>query len=198
LAKVPIVGLQLTAANGLLLVEVWDTSTTPPEVQQQREDAMGGRGLFLVAMLAEQWAYYLPEYGGKVVWAKLALPDDREHGDAMDGLLKRFGLRGSRCRSGHLGYLRGQASMSTLKLWRMWRCWSGRFGGCKRWEVTRTNKGAALADSTLDELTLTELVDLVLLDRGSDKAVMVGHIQIQLKPSEPPPRSRPSRRNPVK
>jgi hypothetical protein len=39
--------------------------------------------------------------------------------------------------------------------------------------VTRTNKGTALADSALDELTLTELVDLVLLDRGSDKTVMV-------------------------
>ena len=37
----------------------------------------------------------------------------------------------------------------------------------------RTSKGAALADSALDKLTLTELVDLALLDHGSDKAVLV-------------------------
>ena len=76
LAKVPIVGLQLTAANGVLLVEVWDTSTASPELQQQHEDALSGRGLLIVAMLATQWAYYLPEYGGKVVWAELALDEE--------------------------------------------------------------------------------------------------------------------------
>src|SRR6266446_4405374 len=39
LAKVPVVGLQLTAAQGALLVEVWDTTTTPPELQQQHDNA---------------------------------------------------------------------------------------------------------------------------------------------------------------
>jgi anti-sigma regulatory factor (Ser/Thr protein kinase) len=86
LAKAPILGLQLTAAKGVLLVEVWDTSTTSPELRQQYEDALSGRGLFLVAMLAEQWGHYLPEYGGKVVWAELALPDDGARGEAAGGV----------------------------------------------------------------------------------------------------------------
>ena len=85
LAKVPILGLQLTATKGVLLVEVWDTSTAPPELQQQYEDASSGRGLLIVAMLAAQWSYYLPEYGGKVVWAELALPSDGAHVEEVGG-----------------------------------------------------------------------------------------------------------------
>jgi anti-sigma regulatory factor (Ser/Thr protein kinase) len=56
LAKVPIVGRRLTATSGLLLIEVWDTGITPPELHQQHEDALSGRGLLIVAMLAEQWS----------------------------------------------------------------------------------------------------------------------------------------------
>lgn len=72
LAGAPLVRLQLTRWNGSLLVEVWDDAPGIPELRQQYEDAEGGRGLHLVSMLADQWSYYVPPMGGKVVWAEMA------------------------------------------------------------------------------------------------------------------------------
>lgn len=81
LAALPLVGLKLTLAQGRLLIEVADASEVPPQVQQQYEAAEGGRGLFLVTMLAERWSYFPMETGGKAVWAELAVVGNEEHCD---------------------------------------------------------------------------------------------------------------------
>ncbi len=74
LAQVSILQVRLSIRRGRLLIEVWDNSQKPPVLQQQRDDAVDGRGLFLVQMLSAQWGTYFPKVGGKVVWAELALP----------------------------------------------------------------------------------------------------------------------------
>lgn len=79
LANAPIVGLQLTLTDGVLLIEVWDGATGVPELRQQHDDTEGGRGLFLVSILAERWGYYPSERGGKVVRAELAVSKNEEH-----------------------------------------------------------------------------------------------------------------------
>jgi serine phosphatase RsbU (regulator of sigma subunit)/anti-sigma regulatory factor (Ser/Thr protein kinase) len=55
-----------------LICEVSDTSNTAPHLRRAATTDEGGRGLFLVAQLAQSWGTrYLPE--GKVIWAACAL-----------------------------------------------------------------------------------------------------------------------------
>ncbi|MFG2180910.1 SpoIIE family protein phosphatase [Streptomyces abikoensis] len=55
-----------------LICEVSDTSSTAPHLRYAAAEDEGGRGLFLVAQLAERWGTrYTPE--GKVIWAELPL-----------------------------------------------------------------------------------------------------------------------------
>ena len=73
LAKVPSIRLQLQGNAGGVLAEVWDCDdTTFPVVQELNEDAVDGRGLFLVAQMSTRWGVYRPQIGGKVVWFQLA------------------------------------------------------------------------------------------------------------------------------
>jgi hypothetical protein len=51
------------------MIEVWDAHSAPPEPQPPETDEEGGRGLLLVASFSQQWGYYHPGTGGKVVWA---------------------------------------------------------------------------------------------------------------------------------
>lgn len=56
-----------------LICEVYDTSSTSPHLRYAAATDEGGRGLFLVAQLAERWGTRnLPV--GKVIWAELAVP----------------------------------------------------------------------------------------------------------------------------
>ncbi|WP_330336290.1 SpoIIE family protein phosphatase [Streptomyces sp. NBC_00557] len=56
-----------------LICEVSDRSTTSPHLRYAATTDEGGRGLFLVAQLAERWGTrYTPE--GKVIWAEQPLP----------------------------------------------------------------------------------------------------------------------------
>ncbi|WP_327276563.1 SpoIIE family protein phosphatase [Streptomyces sp. NBC_01224] len=56
-----------------LTCEVADSSSTSPHLRYAAALDEGGRGLFLVAQLAERWGTrYTPQ--GKVIWAELALP----------------------------------------------------------------------------------------------------------------------------
>lgn len=82
LAGLPMVELRLSIRDGVLLIEVADTSIQPPELQQQYEAAQSGRGLFIVAMLSKEWSFYLPAHGGKVVWAAVESLRDGEQGFA--------------------------------------------------------------------------------------------------------------------
>ncbi|MFE9647703.1 SpoIIE family protein phosphatase [Streptomyces sp. NPDC006365] len=55
-----------------LICEVYDTSNTAPHLRRAAATDEGGRGLFLVAQLAQSWgARYTPE--GKVIWAECGL-----------------------------------------------------------------------------------------------------------------------------
>ncbi|MET9085608.1 SpoIIE family protein phosphatase [Streptomyces sp. NPDC004237] len=56
-----------------LICEVSDASTTSPHLRYAASTDEGGRGLFLVAQLAERWGTrYTP--AGKVIWAEQPLP----------------------------------------------------------------------------------------------------------------------------
>lgn len=63
-----------------LTCEVADGSSTSPHLRYAATMDEGGRGLFLVAQMAERWGTrYTPE--GKVIWAELALPRSDGSGD---------------------------------------------------------------------------------------------------------------------
>ncbi|MFE7274984.1 SpoIIE family protein phosphatase [Streptomyces sp. NPDC057623] len=56
-----------------LICEVFDSSSTSPHLRYATMTDEGGRGLFLVAQLADRWGTrYLP--AGKVIWAEQPLP----------------------------------------------------------------------------------------------------------------------------
>ncbi|MFD7714178.1 ATP-binding protein, partial [Streptomyces sp. NPDC059786] len=56
-----------------LICEVSDSSNTSPHLRYAASTDEGGRGLFLVAQLAERWGTrYTP--AGKVIWAEQPLP----------------------------------------------------------------------------------------------------------------------------
>ncbi|WP_437062586.1 SpoIIE family protein phosphatase [Streptomyces sp. enrichment culture] len=56
-----------------LICEVFDSSSTSPHLRYAAMTDEGGRGLFLVAQLAERWGTrYTP--GGKVIWAEQPMP----------------------------------------------------------------------------------------------------------------------------
>ncbi|MEU6478685.1 SpoIIE family protein phosphatase [Streptomyces sp. NPDC047017] len=56
-----------------LICEVFDSSNTSPHLRYAASTDEGGRGLFLVAQLAERWGTrYTPS--GKVIWAEQPLP----------------------------------------------------------------------------------------------------------------------------
>ncbi|MEU0370715.1 SpoIIE family protein phosphatase [Streptomyces sp. NPDC006283] len=74
-----------------LTCEVADGSSTAPHLRYAATTDEGGRGLFLIAQMAERWGTrYTPQ--GKVIWAELALPrsDGKADGagwfDALDAL----------------------------------------------------------------------------------------------------------------
>jgi anti-sigma regulatory factor (Ser/Thr protein kinase) len=56
-----------------LICEVSDGSTTAPHLRRARTFDEGGRGLFIVAQLAERWGSR-QRADGKTIWAELALP----------------------------------------------------------------------------------------------------------------------------
>jgi hypothetical protein len=52
---------------------VYDSSNTSPHLRYAASTDEGGRGLFLVAQIAERWGTrYTP--AGKVIWAEQPLP----------------------------------------------------------------------------------------------------------------------------
>jgi anti-sigma regulatory factor (Ser/Thr protein kinase) len=56
----------------VLICEVCDASSTAPRVVQAAEFDEGGRGLFLVAQLADRWGVRYTEHG-KVIWTEQSL-----------------------------------------------------------------------------------------------------------------------------
>jgi anti-sigma regulatory factor (Ser/Thr protein kinase) len=79
----PPVGLRLSAAYGLVLIEVWDGNASPPDPAELEDgipplDQEAGRGLFLVETLGERWGWYpTKDPPGKVTWCELGRDDRR-------------------------------------------------------------------------------------------------------------------------
>ncbi|MES4889643.1 SpoIIE family protein phosphatase [Streptomyces sp. NPDC096012] len=59
-----------------LTCEVFDAGSAAPHLRRARTFDEGGRGLLLVAQLAERWGTR-PTREGKVIWAELTLPTER-------------------------------------------------------------------------------------------------------------------------
>lgn len=75
------IGLRLLGGTRRLMIEVWDGHHTPPDPQPPQASEESGRGLLLVASFRQQWGYYHPGTGGKVVWAILATSPGPASGD---------------------------------------------------------------------------------------------------------------------
>jgi anti-sigma regulatory factor (Ser/Thr protein kinase) len=68
------IGLRLLGSSHQLMIEVWDACHAPPDPHPPQAGEETGRGLLLVASFSQQWGYYHPTTGGKVVWAILTTP----------------------------------------------------------------------------------------------------------------------------
>lgn len=66
----------LPDGTGTVRIEVHDASPSRPQVRDADPDSLDGRGLILVAALADEWGVTERDDGaaGKVVWARLSLP----------------------------------------------------------------------------------------------------------------------------
>ncbi|WP_405939555.1 ATP-binding protein [Streptomyces sp. NBC_00726] len=93
--------LLLEAVSGAVRLSVWDRDPRPPVLKEVGVDAMGGRGIFIVAAMSRAWGYYPARRApGKVVWAEIAFAAERsnEGRDASassPGLPETDGLRAS-------------------------------------------------------------------------------------------------------
>jgi hypothetical protein len=56
----------------LTVIEVWDEGRGLPVVRGEDHDALGGRGLLLMAQLVHDWGVRPLNEEGKIVWARCA------------------------------------------------------------------------------------------------------------------------------
>lgn len=66
-----LISLSLRHFREVLLIEVYDTDSSPPIRSHPDDDAETGRGLMLVDALSKEWSYFFPPGGGKVVYCFL-------------------------------------------------------------------------------------------------------------------------------
>lgn len=69
--------------SGGVRVEVHDASVRPPQEWRPDLDAEDGRGLLLVAAVADRWGFGDRSGPGKVVWVELVRPPAADGGGAM-------------------------------------------------------------------------------------------------------------------
>lgn len=70
-ADASLISLSLRHFREVLLIEVYDTDSSPPIRSHPDDDAETGRGLMLVDALSKEWSYFFPPGGGKVVYCFL-------------------------------------------------------------------------------------------------------------------------------
>ena len=74
-AGTPPVRVWLLSDQRTVLMQVWDGNNRMPARQQLDAESEGGRGLWLVEAVSEDWGAFHPEHAsGKVVWASVAKP----------------------------------------------------------------------------------------------------------------------------
>ena len=71
----PPITLRLLAGEKSLIIEAWDHSPRGLEPGEPDPDAECGRGLTVVAALADRWGWERTGHHRKVVWAELAVVD---------------------------------------------------------------------------------------------------------------------------
>jgi anti-sigma regulatory factor (Ser/Thr protein kinase) len=69
----PPVALRLLATGGALVIEAWDQSPLDLEPREADAEDDCGRGLTVVAALADRWGSERTGHRRKVVWAELSL-----------------------------------------------------------------------------------------------------------------------------
>lgn len=72
----PPITLRLSADAHRLVIEAWDRSPANPEIPHADTDSEAGRGLMIVAALADRWGSHRTRRNRKTVWAELILPAD--------------------------------------------------------------------------------------------------------------------------
>lgn len=78
LTNLAMIQVRFTLYRHVVLIEVWDREAAIPVLRPPIDGQESGRGLAIVEALAAEWGYrHVPE-AGKVVWAKLAIPDEPE------------------------------------------------------------------------------------------------------------------------
>ncbi|WP_330454559.1 MULTISPECIES: ATP-binding protein [unclassified Streptomyces] len=91
--------LLLEVVSGAVRLSVWDRDPRPPVLKEVGVDAMGGRGIFIVAAMSTAWGYYPARSApGKVVWAEIAIDAEwsnagRDASVSSPGLSESDGLR---------------------------------------------------------------------------------------------------------
>ena len=65
--------LALDLREDLILIEVWDCTDAIPKFTIPDDEAVSGRGLFMVDALTKEWGVRPEEQGGKTVWAAIPL-----------------------------------------------------------------------------------------------------------------------------
>ncbi len=76
--------LVLCHRDGLLRIEVADTSSELPRVLQPDPSRIGGRGLLLIAALAQSWGTR-SRTSGKIVWAELSAQESHQDTPTLRG-----------------------------------------------------------------------------------------------------------------
>jgi hypothetical protein len=74
LTHLAMIQVRLTLREDTVLIEVRDREAAVPVLQEPGEDQENNRGLQVVVALSAEWGYYHVPRGGKVVWARLAIP----------------------------------------------------------------------------------------------------------------------------
>lgn len=74
LDRLQLISIQLHWTGRNLLIQVWDSDTTPPIHEQQPRDLCLDSHLLAVEEISRRWDYYQPRSGGKGIWAELAPP----------------------------------------------------------------------------------------------------------------------------
>jgi anti-sigma regulatory factor (Ser/Thr protein kinase) len=83
-APCPEIGVTVTCGDGLVLIEVEDSSASPPILHHVPEAGTeGGRGLGLVQSLTADWGWTPWDGGAKRVWALLPV-SERACSDSHD------------------------------------------------------------------------------------------------------------------
>ncbi|GAA4594272.1 ATP-binding protein [Planotetraspora phitsanulokensis] len=60
--------LRLVGGAGWVYGEIYDPGDGVPRMRESGADATSGRGLMIVAALADDWGVTRPQRGGKIVW----------------------------------------------------------------------------------------------------------------------------------